>query len=318
MKIKYLLFGLLAFCQGLVGTAQTMLSTGDVAFVSFQSGYAVQVGNPSPKDRFAFVLLKDVDANTEILLSDNAVKSTGPIRLCNNESTITWKSTTSLSAGTVITVTESDTNASFGKVKGSIGLSQAGDAILAFQKVGSDTIPLAGIGNVPWLSTCLGSVGGTCGGTNNNTTCLPAPLDETNSLNLNSDSNNFFFTIPTLTGTPDEIRSAISNPANWSLSNREQTWTASSWSFSVTVSKKSLLGETSFMLLPNPTNGVLKISGGEFETLEVSNVLGKQVAASYNLGRKELDMNNLQAGLYFVSILGVHNRVIQISRIIKK
>lgn len=317
MKINYLLLSLFAICNSLVGMAQTVLSTGDVAFVGFQSGYAVQAGNPSPKDRFAFVLLKDVAANTEILLSDNAVKSTSPIRLCNNESTIIWTSLADLNAGTVVVITESDTNASSGKVKGSIGLSQSGDAILAFQKVGSDTIPLAAIGNMPWLGTCLGATG-TCGGANNNTTCLPSPLDNTNSMNLDSDSNNFIFNMPTFTGTPNEIRDAIANPANWILSNHEQIWTASSWGFSVTVSNKAVLKESSFVLSPNPTTGTLKISGGEFAGIRVSNALGKSVLVKYDHYSKELDTKSLSEGLYFVSILGTDNKVIQISRIMKR
>ena len=314
MKIKYLFFALCVLGHSIKALSQTTLTTGDIAFIGIQSGF---VATPTPKDRFAFVLLKDVDANTEILLSDNAVKSVSPIRMCNNESTITWRTEASLSAGTVVVITESDTNASVGKVKGSIALSQSGDAILAYQVAGSDTIPLAGIGNVDWLATCLGTTG-TCGGANNNATCLPAPLDASTALNLSTGLNNSFLNTLVLTGTPEEIRAQINNPANWTSSDEQQTWASNTWTFSVTVSNKTSIKRQLFQVVPNPASETLKISGGEFTSVQVCDVLGKRVLTKDRTIGNELDLRSLRDGLYFISILGADHKVIQISRIVKK
>lgn len=272
--------------------AQTSLSTGELMFIGFQSGYQA---TPTPKDRFAFVILKDITAGTEIILSDNAVKSVSPIRLCNNESTATWKTSTDLTAGTVVVVTESDTNASVGKIKGSLAFSQSGDAIIAFQKVGADTIPLSAIGNVQWLANCLG--GGTCGGTNNNTTCLPPPLDATNSLNLETDSNNFFFTIPSQGGTPEEIRAAITNPANWNLSNQGQSWTGASWNFSVVVGNKAIMQADRIHIYPNPASGSIRIEGPCNRT-EIFDAMGRSLLQTLLSPDKSLDISTLNKGVY--------------------
>lgn len=284
-------------CISNVTFAQTSLETGEVFIVGFQSGYQA---TPTPKDRFAFVILKDVTAGTEIILSDNAVKSLNPIRLCNNESTGTWKTSTDLPAGTVVVVTESDTNASVGKIKGSLAFSQSGDAIIAYQKIGSDTIPLSAIGNVQWLATCLD--GGSCGGNNNNTTCLPPPLDATNSLNLETDSNNFFFNMPNMSGTLEEIRTAILDPANWTLSNQNQGWTSASWTFSVLVGSRTSVERLENAIAPNPATHSIHIGGGPYRSLRVMDALGRSVLQSEYVSNKSLDISALKKGLYVVTI----------------
>ena len=54
---KVVLFIISIFSISLV-QAQTSLNAGDIAFVSMQSGQSGQ----TVKDRFAFILLKDIDA----------------------------------------------------------------------------------------------------------------------------------------------------------------------------------------------------------------------------------------------------------------
>ena len=137
--------------------AQTIIQTGDIAFLGIQSGFQA---TPTPKDRFAFVLLKSVEANTEIMFNDNSILGIAPLSMCRNESLAKWKATTPVSAGTVIVITESDTTAITGKVSGSISLSQSGDQIFGLQANGADTLLLAGVSITDWEVNCVAACGG--------------------------------------------------------------------------------------------------------------------------------------------------------------
>lgn len=104
---------------------QTTLSAGDLAIIG------INTDNP---DDFAFVLLKDIEAGTEIRFTDSGWLSTGSFR--GNEGAVKFTAATSIAAGTVITYDgndnfTADNDAIVGT--GGFNLSTSGDQVLAFQ-----------------------------------------------------------------------------------------------------------------------------------------------------------------------------------------
>ncbi len=272
--------------------AQTSLQAGDVAFMSMQSG---QSGLPA-KDRFAFMLLKDVDSATHIFFTDNAVLNSSPVKFCKNEGFSRWKSNSSLPAGTIVSISE-DSIASFGTVDGGLAFSQSGDQILALQVQGADTIMLAGISSTGWEATCAT----VCGGAGNSKTCLPSPLaDGTNAVGFATEKNNLFFNLNPLTGTPSEILAAINNPANWTRSDSLQTWPT--WSVSVLTSVQSKKIPSEFSILPGNQTGMIQVRNDRQETvmMEIFNVLGMPVyKKSITPGNNPVSIPGANTGIYF-------------------
>ena len=202
MKNTILSFLVLAG-SALTSFAQTTLQAGDIAFVAIQSGETGQ----TVKDRFAFILLKDIDANTIVNFTDNAVLNSSPVKFCKNEGTSRWTSTSAITAGTIVSISE-DSITSSGSVNGGLAFSQSGDQILAYQVVGQDTLMLAGISMMGWETSC----GSACGGANNNKTCLPSPLvNGVNAVGFPTLKKNAFFNLNDPSGTPAEILAAINN-----------------------------------------------------------------------------------------------------------
>ena len=59
----------------------------------------------------------------------------------------------------------------------------------------------------------------------------------------------------------------------------------------------------SYTLYPNPTNGLVTITGKDLKHAEVFNTLGHQVARATGEGETlHIDIANLPAGVYFVNI----------------
>ncbi len=110
----------------------TTLSTGDIAIIGVNSD------NP---DDFSFVLLIDIEANTEIRFTDSGWLDTNQFR--SNEGAFKYTAPTNLSAGTVINFGNdavnfaSDNDADVGN--NGFNLSSSGDQVIAFQ--GTSTNP---------------------------------------------------------------------------------------------------------------------------------------------------------------------------------
>lgn len=313
-KTQNIFLILIQFILCLPVLAQTQLSTGDVAIVGYQSGFAA---TPTPKDRFAFVLLKDIEAETRLIFNDNSILQTSPVRFCKNESQIIWNATSPLPAGTVIVITESDTLATFGKVNGSIAFSQAGDQVIAMQAWNGDTTLLAGMSQTTWAAACVT----TCGGANNNVTCLPPPLvNGANAVCLNTTITNSFLNVAQLSGTPAEILAIINNPNNWTVSSNEQPWTAGYWQFSVFTSTKNVVNSApDLALIPNPNSGKFKISTPNLWTrATIFNALGNTLMVWPNEGQQELEIPTLPSGLYFVQVFGSENKSLGTICLLKK
>ena len=60
---------------------------------------------------------------------------------------------------------------------------------------------------------------------------------------------------------------------------------------------------------PNPTSGLVNITGQDLETAEVFNAIGQQVATARGKGeRLTVDLNGLPAGVYFVNVTDKEGR----------
>jgi hypothetical protein len=188
--------------------AQT-LAPGSIAFLSYQT---------NAPDGFAFVTLQDLPQETSISFTDNGWNG---FSLFANEQTLVWTSPDfTLPIGTVITVRDNNGVQELigpGTISGGLpSLSASGDQVLAY--TGTDLAPefIAGITNSNWLTVCNTAE-------QSNTTCLPSTL--VNGVNAQSPVNsetvttNMFFELGELNGTPDQIRTALMNWNNWTVSS---------------------------------------------------------------------------------------------------
>ena len=124
-------FGLLFLFIATFSFPQTTLSPGDIAVVG------INCTNP---DDFAFVLLRDISANTIINFTDNGWLAAGGFR--TGEGVIAYTAPSNKTAGTVIIYSVSISN--FSNVSGSFALAENGDQIITFQgTLASPTITFA-------------------------------------------------------------------------------------------------------------------------------------------------------------------------------
>ncbi|HAA19445.1 MAG TPA: hypothetical protein DCP28_11990, partial [Cytophagales bacterium] len=135
----------LCFFIGLILTsvtqAQTTLAPGDIAFLEYSSN--------SFDNRFSFLLLEDVSANTEIIFTDRGWDGT---ELAGNpqDTVVTWQTQAALPAGTVVTI--SADSATLGTVEGSFkNFFYSHDQIYALQ--GSVAAPafIAALNTKNWI-----------------------------------------------------------------------------------------------------------------------------------------------------------------------
>jgi hypothetical protein len=307
---KILLLLSLAISVSITGNAQTNLSAGDIAFIAIQSG---ETGQTLP-DRFAFVLLKAITAETEITFSDNSVLDPAQsAKYCKNEGFCNWITTTNLPAGTVISIS-ADSTVNIGIATGSINLSQSGDQIIAFQAQGADSIALAAISTTGFEANCTS----TCGGANNNKTCLPTGLTNgLNALSFTSEQNNAQFNLDDLSGSPAEILAQINNPANWVRSDQLQTWQPGTWSFQVTR-LSGVVFEKELVLFPNPSQNSVQMLEfpGKPQSMEAIDRIGKSHALQIGPGGN-IGVGHLSSGIYWLRIQSQDGKLFS-SRLMKK
>lgn len=214
----------------------TTLNVGDLAII--------QYGSDSP-DVITFVIMTDIDADTEIKFTDKGYDATTD-SFGTNEGVLTWTPGVALPAGTVISISPSGggiftaTNATTGAVlgtaiqSGSFNLAGAGDSIFAYQGDITGTSADAGLiygvnfgdddGGNPldangWNTLALG------GDTNESN--LPDELNFALNGGINASygnpaeiDNGYYDGITE--GTPAEILAAIADPANWVTSDNVQ------------------------------------------------------------------------------------------------
>lgn len=194
---------LLLAASVLPASAQTTLAAGDVAVVGFAS---------DTPDSVSLVLLRDIEAGTEIRVTDNGWTNAGAFR--TGEGVLIWQATEALSAGTVVKISAADTKpaANHGTVSasGSFNLAAGGDSVLVYQ--GSEAAPqfVFALNNVTagsWDSNA----------SNSNTSALPPGLVNGSTAIALVKQNNVAYdsTKGAIEGTAAELLAAISQAANW-------------------------------------------------------------------------------------------------------
>lgn len=207
--------------------AQAELAPGDIAIIAYQS---------DDPDKLAFVALAPINAGEVIRFTDDGWQSTNNFR--PGEGGIQYTAPALIPEGTVVSQTNPFTsdgwiinNADLGS--GNFLLSTGGDQIFAFQGAATSPSFVFGLNyNVAgWVASA----------TSSNNTALPAALiDGDTAVNHSaaSERDNGYYN-GTTTGTPEQLRAAIANPANWVTSFTFQTWP--NWSFEVSSSFPSVI-----------------------------------------------------------------------------
>lgn len=214
--------------------AATVLGVSDIMFVGYSAEGATE--------DFSFVTFVELDSTTSIRFSDRpwtgtAFDTTNSVA----DGEIVWSSSSTISAGSVVTININMTSfvasASTGSVTGNFGttgLSTAGEIIFAYQ--GTAGIPqfvhavnYRKLYDTPSAGDTLDSF-------------LPAALNVTNGnliINSTTDDNAEFQSRGTQTSLAN-YKALISNPANWTVTDDEIT--LSTTSFTTIPEPSSVLG----------------------------------------------------------------------------
>lgn len=208
-----------------------LVTAGDIAIIGY--------GSTNP-DKFAFLLINDLPANTVLYFTDNAWTGSA---LATNEGTITWTSPNStLSAGTVVTcssVTSPTFSSGSGTLTNSVAFASGGDQVLCYRGtgVGSASEFIAGFSASQWITT---------GSTGTGTSYLPTGLVAgVTASNFSSTSDNMYYN-GILTGPSLFLRAMINSSTNWLTSSSIQTFPSFAPSFG---NSGSLAGNTTIVNL---------------------------------------------------------------------
>ncbi|MCW5517435.1 HYR domain-containing protein [Muriicola sp. Z0-33] len=197
-------------------SAQTTLAAGDIAFI----GSNVE-GATNADDSFAFVLLVDVELGTEIIFTDRGWDNTaGAFTSFNGDGEFTWKASSALTTGTIVTL---DMSGLFPAAYALIG-----DQLFAIQgSIGAPTF----IAGLQYNEIATGGTDGNWDGeaTTNSTSELPIALTNGDTAvrlitAAGEEQDNWQFSCTLaggspLEGTPAEIRAIVHNRAFWNSSD---------------------------------------------------------------------------------------------------
>ena len=190
------------------------LNAGDIAILGFQS---------DTPDKFAFIVLTDLIAGTEIKFTDNGWKDDNT--LYTYEGTLTWTvPSEGLDKGSIITVNYgTGWTATSGTItsSGSIAFATSGDQIIVYQGTPSSPTLIYAFSTSPWM---------TSGTINSNTSYLPSGLSNgTTAHCFSSTYDNGFYTNETIIESKASALSSISNDENWTKSDTAVTFP--SWTY---------------------------------------------------------------------------------------
>ena len=225
---NFLLTTLILFTIIFNSFSQTTLAAGDLAIIGFNAD------NP---DEFAFVLLVDIEAGTEITFTDSGVKSDDTFR--GNEGAAKFTASSNYSAGSVITYSGYYSALPFGDFTGAndanvgnngVNLSASGDQIFAFQGTSSSPTFIFGFqtNSNTWQADATAS----------SNSALPSSL--TNGVNAvavgagsgsGSEYDNSVYDQSVISGSKSTILSAITNNTNWDGNNTRITFNFSTFPF---------------------------------------------------------------------------------------
>ncbi|WP_339629603.1 HYR domain-containing protein [uncultured Maribacter sp.] len=200
--------------------AQTSLTAGDIAFIGVNTD-----GVSDPDDNFAFVLLKDIEANTTITFTDRGWNDGTGFFEAVGDGDFTWTASTALSVGEVVVLDFSNLSPT------AAAFTVLGDQLFAIQgSIASPTF-IAGLHfNVVTGTTDDANWDGAA--TGNTTSALPDALTNGDTaIRLSGpggvEQDNFQFSCATATcplaGTPEEIRAIVHNLSNW-VSNNDNVY----------------------------------------------------------------------------------------------
>ena len=186
--------------------AATKLQAGDVAVVALRS---------SSPDAVSLVLLRDIEAGTELRITDNGWLDTGGGSFRTGEGIWLWTALEALKVGTAIHLSALDTsepktNAAMGRLvkvgKGTFNFSADGDGVLVYQGSESQPVFIFGVNQ--------NSGAWDVGQNTSNTSALPPGLQLASSALALANKKNQIYQGP-FTGTAEQLRTAIATPSNW-------------------------------------------------------------------------------------------------------
>ncbi|MBK7964989.1 MAG: hypothetical protein IPK10_06685 [Bacteroidetes bacterium] len=209
-------------------SAQTVLEPGDIAFTGY---ITADDNNATQDDAISFVLLKDIDVNTSIYLTDlgwtdaNTFQTPNPCGANTgalNDGIIEWKSNTVLYCGTQISIhckraltanfgTVTAVQASFNNSNVYLNLNGTGDQVFAYQGTLSAPSFIAGLN----IDRAWDLVLDSCEFTSNKST-LPAALSSFG-LSINPGANNAQYNCSISTGDTLTLLTATTDAMNWNV-----------------------------------------------------------------------------------------------------
>jgi uncharacterized protein len=176
----------------------TTLTAGDLAIIGFSADTTTAPG-AVPKS-LSFVVLREVEAGTVISYTDNGWLAAGGFRA--NEGTGSFTFASGASAGTVVTISG---------LTGTLNPSTAGDQFLIYQGPSASPTFLYAVDFADGNTSFAGDA------TSSNTSAIPPGLTA-GSTALAFGTDNGAYTGSTI-GSPEQLRAAIANPANWTLND---------------------------------------------------------------------------------------------------
>jgi hypothetical protein len=212
LKLLFLFFLLNISVTSKRSYGQTVLSPGDIAFVSIEM-------SGSPDDYFEFVTLVDLWPCTVVNFTDNMYKTGGTF--CTDEFSVGFTVTQKIPAGTIVKYSCSAIPGAFTMSAGAAipvdngagsnnGLSSSDDNVSCYQ----GTINTGSMVVIASMHSNLFTTPNSCG--NSNTSALPAGLTlGVNAVQTGSSNDNRRYNCAVTTGTKATLGAAINTAANW-------------------------------------------------------------------------------------------------------
>ena len=203
------------------------VSVGDIAFIAY---------NTDSPDNWAFVVLADIPSGETIKFTDRGWTGTD-FYILSNEDSIVVTTTSTVSAGTIVSVNGTTFTPSIGTVSGTALSLFAGDQIICYQDVPSYPTFIAAIQG-DYNSGDYNSTTKWNNGTNDNTTSSALPTGLTNGTNAVSlfpaiaELDNAQYNCTLTSGTKAELLAAINNYSNWTTDN-STTYSACAAAFTI-------------------------------------------------------------------------------------
>ncbi|MCF6279660.1 MAG: T9SS type A sorting domain-containing protein [Flavobacteriaceae bacterium] len=316
---KTLLICSLFFLGNSTLNAQT-LNSGDIAFIGYHE---------DATDQFTWISLTNIPANEEIYFTDKGWDGAGNTWYSNGEGQMLYIAPAGgIACGTIIHINEVSANTFTVTGGGSATIESGnwsqsgGDQVLAYRG-GSGVEPsspvfIAGVhadynasdynATTTWnngVSTINGSSSMLPLGLTNGINCVslhPAPGPELDNTHYDG----------TLTGTANELRALINNPANWGANQTNSgplNITASAFptpSVDCSVLNVENFFKSQLNIFPNPISDKLNIKFAqkyEVITISIQNVLGQTILTKRYEAIDNIILNiKGKSGVYFVKI----------------